>query len=333
MPFVLSSRYKPTRHFERFRPEWRWVRQHSVAAWMFWERGYWVIYNIATARRNDWGLINGTKGWAESKYGPCFVGNGSSYIDTSARFGNVGLFAASTERWTLAVRASFANNVQSFIVGRGSSTPSNRTFAFQHNRPGGSTITPSLRIRGGTALNTNWGLDDGFMHTYWVTWDGTTCLVYYDDAQGGLSCNVGTAVEEASEHILLGAVTTLAPFGMFSGLFDFAALLDVPLSPGQIRYWNKDLYAPWRPYMEDVGKSFAIQTIRPASDIAAGGWTNELGGTTNLFASVDEPTPDDADYIQSPVNPSAAAVELKLGTAQTPSYAGGGTLHLRHRRA
>lgn len=271
--------------------------------------------------------------WAYSKYGPGLLGNALAYADTNhARIGSVGLFAASTEKWTLCVRASFTNNVQSFIVGRGGST-ANRAFSLQHNRPGAPTQTPGIRIRGGTALGTDWGLDDGRMHTYWITWDGATCLAYYDSALGGLSVNVGTAVEEPAETILLGAVTTAAPFGEFTGIYDFAAILDQPLSPDEIREWHTDLYAPWRPWAPMAAMSFPIQTIRPASDIAAGGWTTDLGGTTNLFASVDEAVADDADYIQSPVDPSAAAVELKLGTAQTPSYSGGGTLHLRHRRA
>jgi alpha-tubulin suppressor-like RCC1 family protein len=42
---------------------------------------------------------------------------------------------------------------------------------------------------------------------------------------------------------------------------------------------------------------------RPQSDVTDGGWTNELGSNVNLAASVDEVSPDDADWIKS----SAAA--------------------------
>jgi hypothetical protein len=41
------------------------------------------------------------------------------------------------------------------------------------------------------------------------------------------------------------------------------------------------------------------QYARPTSDQSAGTWTTDTGGTTNLYAAIDETSPSDADYIQS----------------------------------
>jgi len=56
--------------------------------------------------------------------------------------------------------------------------------------------------------------------------------------------------------------------------------------------------------------------IRPLSDVSAGGWTNESGGST-LYTSIDEVDPSDADYIQSPTSPHINIARMKL---ETPAF-------------
>lgn len=49
-------------------------------------------------------------------------------------------------------------------------------------------------------------------------------------------------------------------------------------------------------------------TLNPSSDVTVNGWTTNTGETTNLFAAIDEDvTPDDNDYVQSPLGVSSAA--------------------------
>ena len=53
-----------------------------------------------------------------------------------------------------------------------------------------------------------------------------------------------------------------------------------------------------------VAKTIAgtrTQFANPSSDVTTNDWTNELGGTTNLYQSIDEPEADDNDYISSPI--------------------------------
>jgi hypothetical protein len=45
------------------------------------------------------------------------------------------------------------------------------------------------------------------------------------------------------------------------------------------------------------------QFARPTSDSSVGTWTTDLGGTTNLYATIDEVSVDDADYMQSVAGP------------------------------
>lgn len=46
-----------------------------------------------------------------------------------------------------------------------------------------------------------------------------------------------------------------------------------------------------------------LQYIRPASDLIITGWTTQIGGTTNLYATLDEAIEDDADYIVAVMSP------------------------------
>lgn len=73
-----------------------------------------------------------------------------------------------------------------------------------------------------------------------------------------------------------------------------------------------------------AARQFAV----PTSDFSVGAWTTQLGGTTNLFAVVDETTPDDTDYIRSELAPSSSPVTLGIGTLSTP---GTGPQYLRYR--
>lgn len=53
------------------------------------------------------------------------------------------------------------------------------------------------------------------------------------------------------------------------------------------------------------------ETIRPDADTALDGWTDQAGGTTAIYATVDESTASDSDYVQSPII-SAGQADLKV---------------------
>jgi hypothetical protein len=82
---------------------------------------------------------------------------------------------------------------------------------------------------------------------------------------------------------------------------------------------------------------------RPSADIDDGGWTNETGSATDLYASLDEGVANDNDFIRSSANPSldtcTIAASDPTGIAAQPlivSYrfartGSGGTAELRVR--
>lgn len=55
-----------------------------------------------------------------------------------------------------------------------------------------------------------------------------------------------------------------------------------------------------------------VQILRPVADTSDGLWTNESGATVDLFASLDESSASDSDYVRSSVNPLADTVKMKL---------------------
>lgn len=61
-----------------------------------------------------------------------------------------------------------------------------------------------------------------------------------------------------------------------------------------------------------------MPTARPASDYQVGSWVNETTATTNLYASIDEVTAVDTDYIQSSTGTSGVPYITFLSIVQAP---------------
>lgn len=60
------------------------------------------------------------------------------------------------------------------------------------------------------------------------------------------------------------------------------------------------------------------QIARPDADVSAGGWTNELGSATDLYASINEAQPNHTTYIQSSLSPQDDVSEVSLGALTDP---------------
>jgi hypothetical protein len=60
------------------------------------------------------------------------------------------------------------------------------------------------------------------------------------------------------------------------------------------------------------------QFMRPISDAFNAGWQKENGNSVNLYESIDEPVQNDADYIQSDLNPADQVFVFKLSTVVDP---------------
>lgn len=66
------------------------------------------------------------------------------------------------------------------------------------------------------------------------------------------------------------------------------------------------------------------QILNPVQDTSLGSWTDQAGGVSNIYQSIDEDTPNDADYVKSPVLPAANTYKFKLESAGDPD------IHLHH---
>lgn len=73
------------------------------------------------------------------------------------------------------------------------------------------------------------------------------------------------------------------------------------------------------------------QRVGPVADVDPGGWTTDAGSGPGLYDTLDEPNPEDADFIQSGPNPFAPdTVILELGAMGPPISRTDHTLHYRY---
>jgi hypothetical protein len=250
---LIGPPLKPTRHNGQLATGWAWLRDHCVYVLPIWEKGSPRLFPFGGGRRGRHlvpaDITFGAGGeWRDLRYGPALHFADAGFVNTNyTRIGSVGLFAAATEQWTVALRFRTSDQAtDGSLIARGSGTTANRTFMAQMNRIGNAASTPRFDVRGSTT-NTSWSLDDDEYHTIWVTWNGTVMKAYYDAAQGETTLAVGAAVEETTQNIMLGARTQSGPSTFLTGDIDFCAILDCALSPAAIVQWHRDLYAPWRP--------------------------------------------------------------------------------------
>lgn len=234
---------------------WQWAWDGLVGAWLFDGGDGPVVYD--KTRVNDGDLTIGSGAWAASKEGHILTLAGDGYVDTGVTElpGGVGLHAASSQQWTLAAR--FRTTDIGTIVAKRGSTIGSSTFSVYFSS---GSRTPRTIIRGLTT-DTDWGLNDGALHTVWVTWDGSAAVAYYDDAQGALSLNVGTANDEITQRIIIGARTNGTAFYL-TGSFSFVHVWDYAVPPAAIREFDRDPFGPFRRGRQLILTSDAVRQTR-----------------------------------------------------------------------
>jgi hypothetical protein len=69
---------------------------------------------------------------------------------------------------------------------------------------------------------------------------------------------------------------------------------------------------------------------RPSADTNnPGGFTDQAGGSTNIYTAIDEATPDDSDYIKSPASPTNAVYVTKISNLVDPNSSVGHIIRMR----
>lgn len=69
---------------------------------------------------------------------------------------------------------------------------------------------------------------------------------------------------------------------------------------------------------------------RPSADTSIGGYSDQGGGTTNIYTTIDEISPSDADYIRSALAPSNAPYVTKLSNLEDPQSSTGHVVRYRY---
>jgi hypothetical protein len=72
------------------------------------------------------------------------------------------------------------------------------------------------------------------------------------------------------------------------------------------------------------------QFARPDGDTSVGAWTTNAGGSSSLFATLDETSPSDADFVRSELSPSASAYECSLSNIEDPQSSAGHVVRYRY---
>jgi hypothetical protein len=93
--------------------------------------------------------------------------------------------------------------------------------------------------------------------------------------------------------------------------------------------WAEDVWAAgvWADGAWAAAASY--DAFAPVSDVTDGSWLNEAASNVNLYASIDEASASDADYIQSSATATTDTCEVALANAGTPG-AGVVTLRVRY---
>jgi hypothetical protein len=71
---------------------------------------------------------------------------------------------------------------------------------------------------------------------------------------------------------------------------------------------------------------------RPDSDLNLSNWKDEGDGTTNIYASIDEATASDADYIKSGTAPSSEPYVCGLSNVEDPQSSSGHVVRYRYQK-
>jgi len=71
------------------------------------------------------------------------------------------------------------------------------------------------------------------------------------------------------------------------------------------------------------------QFARPDQDTTIGAFTDNAGGTTNIYTAIDEVSANDSDFIRSVTSPSNAVYVCRLSDVVDPVSSSGHTIRMR----
>jgi NADPH-dependent ferric siderophore reductase len=136
--------------------------------------------------------------------------------------------------------------------------------------------------------------------------------------------SVFSIVSSVNPTIILGSLTLSPSFGYaIASSVDPTVINNVTLTPA-FGYSRASSLGP----IIFLGE----QAYHPDSDDLVAQWLNEAGLGTNLYQSIDEVIPSDADYIKSPEDPGSSIYRATLEDANDPNTDHGHKVKYRYRK-
>lgn len=211
--------------------------------------------------------------WQYSDFGLVARFSGSNFIDSGVTaLRETSLFADSAQRFT--VRAWFRSPGTGTVVGKRSATNGDAQFTSAYVGTG----VMNFRMRGGLT-NPPWtGIATNVWHHVVVTWDGTTGTAYCDN-QVPVTMTIGTAAEETSQRICVGAINNGTSTHMPNGAsVDGVLIYARSITPAEIQWLKDEPYvfiqrpAPYRRFFipQTAGATFNAAWAGRASHIIGG---------------------------------------------------------------
>jgi hypothetical protein len=74
------------------------------------------------------------------------------------------------------------------------------------------------------------------------------------------------------------------------------------------------------------------QFARPSADTVRTGWTDEAGGTTDIYTGIDETVAEDTEYIKTPTPPGTNEFETLLTSVTDPVSSSNHVMRWRRRK-
>ena len=71
------------------------------------------------------------------------------------------------------------------------------------------------------------------------------------------------------------------------------------------------------------------QYARPDTDTTLGNFTDNAGGTTNIYTAIDEASANDSDFIRSPTSPASEVYVCRLSDVSDPLSSTGHIIRMR----
>jgi len=280
----------------------------GLIAWLTFDGGSCV--DLSGNQNN--GTLQGSPTFTDTPYGGAAVFAGAQGI---ALPNQAPLNTMGTNPSTLAAWVNLTTTQDGVIIGKYAS--GREAFHLRNNRAANNKIECRIVIGATTpysVLTTTLCSDivGKWTHVVGVA-DGTNLNIYVNAVREGQSAYTAGSCEN-SQFSIGKDVTN-------NGTYLVGAVADA-------RVYNRALTAEeiYALYVEEkpsfgLGRELPLAPVfivsvtlflRPDGDSSIGGWTNEVGSTSNLFQSIDETSFNDADYIQSSVNPNVDIVKISL---------------------